>query len=82
MFALQSFSIEVETTTGVDILDLTPQLAEEVQGLGVTGGLTLVIPGSGAALTTSAFETDAGRHLPAAFLKPSLSLSLDQSANG
>ncbi len=67
MFALHSFGLEVETTAGTDILDLTPQVAEEVRGLGVTGGLlTLFIPGSTAALTTIEYESGAVHDLQAA----------------
>ncbi len=108
MFSLQSFSLEVATTDGTDILDLTPQVAEKVQGIGVAGGLlTLFIPGSTAALTTIEFESGAVNdlraaierlfpkdldyahdqrwgdgngyaHVRAAFLKPSLSIPIDQ----
>ena len=108
MFAVQSFSLEVKTTAGTDILDLTSQVAEKVRSTGVdTGLLTLFIPGSTAALSTIEYESGAVQdlkaaierllpqnldyahdrrwgdgngyaHVRAAFLKPSLSLPIDQ----
>ena len=108
MFSWQSFSLEVKTTAGTDILDLTPQVAESVRGTGVSAGLlTLFIPGSTAALTTIEYESGAVHdlkaaierlfpqdldyahdrrwgdgngyaHVRAAFLKPSLSIPIEQ----
>ena len=108
MFALQSFSLEVTTTAGTDILDLTSQVAEKVRSTGVdTGLLTLFIAGSTAALSTIEYESGAVQdlkaaierlfpqdldyahdrrwgdgngyaHVRAAFLKPSLSIPIDQ----
>ena len=108
MFFLKTFDLEVKTTSGTDILDLTPQVAERVRGAGVSAGLlTLFIPGSTAALTTIEYESGAVHdlktaierlfpqdldyahdrrwgdgngyaHVRAAFLKPSLSLPIDQ----
>jgi secondary thiamine-phosphate synthase enzyme len=108
MFSLKTFNLEVKTTAGTDILDLTPQVSEKVQGTGMTQGLlTLFIPGSTAALTTIEFESGAVHdlqaaierlfpqdmtyehdrrwgdgngyaHVRAAFLKPSLSIPIDQ----
>ena len=67
MFSRQTFSLEVKTTAGTDILDLTPQVAESVQGTGVSAGLlTLFIPGSTAALTTIEYESGAVQDLKAA----------------
>jgi len=58
MFSLQSFSLEVATTDGTDILDLTPQVEEKVRGAGVSEGLlTLFISGSTAALSTIEYES-------------------------
>ena len=58
MFSLETFSLEVKTTAGTDILDLTAAVAAEVEQIGVAEGLlTLFIPGSTAALTTIEFET-------------------------
>ena len=58
MFSLETFSLEVKTTGGTDILDLTAMVAAEVEQTGVTEGLlTLFIPGSTAALTTIEFES-------------------------
>ena len=108
MFAVQSFSLEVKTTAGTDILDLTSQVAEKVRSTGVdTGLLTLFISGSTAALTTIEYESGAVQdlkaaierllpqnleyahdrrwgdgngyaHVRAAFLKPSLTIPIDQ----
>ena len=67
MFAVQSFSLEVKTTAGTDILDLTSQVAEKVRSTGVdTGLLTLFISGSTAALTTIEYESGAVQDLKAA----------------
>jgi secondary thiamine-phosphate synthase enzyme len=108
MFSLQSFSLEVATTDGTDILDLTPQVVEKVRGARVDAGLlTLFISGSTAALTTIEYESgvvhdlqaaierlfpqdrdyahdrrwgdgNGYAHVRAAFLKPSLSIPIDQ----
>ncbi len=67
MFAVESFVVEVATTAGTDILDLTSQVADKVQGTGMEAGLlTLFIPGSTAALTTIEFESGAVQDLKAA----------------
>lgn len=64
---MQSFSLEVTTTNGTDILNLTPRVAEKVQGAGVSEGLlTLFISGSTAALTTIEYEDGAVQDLKAA----------------
>lgn len=108
MFFLETFDLEVKTTAGTDILDLTEPVQEQVQQTGVTTGLlTLFIPGSTAALTTIEYESGAVQdlkaaierlfpidipyehdrrwgdgngyaHVRAAFLKPSLSIPIDQ----
>jgi secondary thiamine-phosphate synthase enzyme len=108
MLSLETFDLEVMTTAGTDILDLTASVQEQVQQAGVTEGLlTLFIPGSTAALTTIEFESgvvndlraaierlfptnlpyehdrrwgdgNGYAHVRAAFLKPSLSIPLDQ----
>ena len=58
MFSLETFTFEVKTTGGTDILDLTTAVAAEVEQSGVTEGLlTLFISGSTAALTTIEFES-------------------------
>jgi len=58
MFALETFTLEVKTTAGTDILDLTEAVAAQVQHTGVAEGLlTLFIAGSTAALSTIEFET-------------------------
>jgi secondary thiamine-phosphate synthase enzyme len=58
MFSLEVFTLEVKTTAGTDILDLTEAVAARVQQTGVTEGLlTLFISGSTAALTTIEFES-------------------------
>ncbi|MBW1992265.1 MAG: YjbQ family protein [Deltaproteobacteria bacterium] len=67
MFALQTFHLEVNTTSGTDILDLTHPVQEQVQATGVTEGLlTLFIAGSTAALTTIEFESGVVNDLRAA----------------
>lgn len=108
MFSLETFDLEVKTTAGTDILDLTAAVQEQVQRTGVTEGLlTLFIPGSTAALTTIEYESgvvndlraaierlfpanlpyehdrrwgdgNGYAHVRAAFLKPSLSIPIDQ----
>jgi len=108
MFSLETFDLEVKTTAGTDILDLTTSVQEKVQQTGVTAGLlTLFISGSTAALTTIEYESGALHdlksalerlfpqdldyahdrrwgdgngyaHVRAAFLKPSLSIPIDQ----
>lgn len=58
MFALKTFTLEVKTTAGTDILDLTAQVKEEVRRTGLASGLlTLFIAGSTAALTTIEYES-------------------------
>jgi len=55
---IRSFTLEVATTDGTDIIDLTPRVREKVAALGVAAGtLTLFTPGSTAALTTIEYET-------------------------
>jgi secondary thiamine-phosphate synthase enzyme len=64
---LTSFTLEVATTAGTDILDLTEAVAQELRRSGVILGLlTLFIPGSTAALTTIEFETGVVNDLRAA----------------
>jgi secondary thiamine-phosphate synthase enzyme len=58
MFSLETFTLEVKTTAGTDILDLTAMVAARVAQTGMAEGLlTLFIPGSTAALSTIEFET-------------------------
>ena len=58
MFSLETFALEVKTTAGTDILDLTLAVAAEVEHTGVAEGLlTLFISGSTAALSTIEFES-------------------------
>ncbi len=67
MFALQSFSLEVKTTSGTDVLDLTPAVQEKVRESGVEKGLAhLFISGSTAALTTIEYESGVVNDLKAA----------------
>lgn len=67
MFLLETFDLEVKTTAGTDILNLTEPVQEQVQQTGVTAGLlTLFIPGSTAALTTIEYESGAVHDLKAA----------------
>jgi secondary thiamine-phosphate synthase enzyme len=58
MFSLDTFELEVNTTAGTDILDLTPGVAGKVRESEVTEGLlNLFISGSTAALTTIEYES-------------------------
>jgi secondary thiamine-phosphate synthase enzyme len=67
MFSLETFTLEVKTTDGTDILDLTQAVAAEVEHAGVVEGLlTLFISGSTAALSTIEFETGVVNDLRAA----------------
>lgn len=57
MFALSTFTLEVRTTDGTDILDLTTPVSDQVHAAAVAHGLlTLFIAGSTAALTTIEYE--------------------------
>jgi secondary thiamine-phosphate synthase enzyme len=110
MFALQTFLLEVNTTHGTDILDLTRPVQDKVRAGGISDGvLTLFIAGSTAALTTIEYESgvvndlrnaidrlfprdlayehdrrwgdgNGYAHVRAAFLKPSLSLPVEQGS--
>ena len=67
MFFFETFTLEVKTTAGTDILDLTAAVAAQVEQIGVAEGLlTLFISGSTAALTTIEFETGVVNDLRAA----------------
>ncbi len=67
MFFLETFTLEVKTTAGTDILDLTAAVAAQVEQIGVAEGLlTLFISGSTAALSTIEFETGVVNDLRAA----------------
>jgi secondary thiamine-phosphate synthase enzyme len=67
MFSLETFTLEVATTAGTDILDLTGAVAARVAETGVAEGLlTLFISGSTAALSTIEFETGVVNDLRAA----------------
>ncbi|MEW6659284.1 MAG: secondary thiamine-phosphate synthase enzyme YjbQ [Thermodesulfobacteriota bacterium] len=58
MFSLETFSLEISTTGGTDILDLTPAVADKVRQSGMTAGLlNLFISGSTAALSTIEYES-------------------------
>jgi secondary thiamine-phosphate synthase enzyme len=57
-FALETFFLEMSTTAGTDILDLTAPVQELVGGTGIAQGLVqLFISGSTAALTTIEYES-------------------------
>ena len=67
MLTVETFSLEMSTKAGIDILDLTSQVQELVGGSGVTQGLVnLFISGSTAALTTIEYETGVVNDLRAA----------------
>jgi secondary thiamine-phosphate synthase enzyme len=57
-FGLETFFLEMSTTAGTDILDVTPQVQEFIGRSDITQGLVhLFIPGSTAALTTIEYES-------------------------
>ncbi|MGQ9687964.1 MAG: secondary thiamine-phosphate synthase enzyme YjbQ [Desulfobaccales bacterium] len=67
MFAVETFSLERNTTAGTDILDLTHAVQESVRATGITQGLVhLFISGSTAALTTIEYESGVVNDLRAA----------------
>jgi secondary thiamine-phosphate synthase enzyme len=67
MFAIDTFTLAVNTTAGTDILDLTDAVTARVQETGVIEGLlTLFISGSTAALSTIEFESGVVNDLRAA----------------
>ena len=67
MFLLETFILEVSTTAGTDILDLTDAVTARVEQAGVAEGLlTLFISGSTAALSTIEFESGVINDLRAA----------------
>ena len=67
MLTSETFFLEMSTTAGTDILDLTHQVQESVGGLGITQGLVhLFISGSTAALTTIEYESGVVNDLRAA----------------
>jgi secondary thiamine-phosphate synthase enzyme len=67
MFSLETFTLEVKTTAGTDILDLTEAVAVRLKQTGVAEGLlTLFIAGSTAALSTIEFESGVVNDLRAA----------------
>jgi secondary thiamine-phosphate synthase enzyme len=58
MFTVETFCLEMNTTAGTDILDLTPQVQALVGDSGIAHGLVhLFISGSTAALTTIEYES-------------------------
>jgi secondary thiamine-phosphate synthase enzyme len=58
MFTLETFFLEMSTTAGTDILDLTHRVQELVGSSGIAQGLVhLFISGSTAALTTIEYES-------------------------
>jgi secondary thiamine-phosphate synthase enzyme len=67
MFTAETFFLEMSTTAGTDILDLTHQVQEKVGGLGIAQGVVhLFISGSTAALTTIEYESGVVNDLRAA----------------
>jgi secondary thiamine-phosphate synthase enzyme len=58
MFSLETFFLELNTTAGTDILDLTGAVAAKVRQSGLSAGLlNLFISGSTAALSTIEYES-------------------------
>jgi secondary thiamine-phosphate synthase enzyme len=67
MFNIDIFTIYKKTTAETDILDLTPEIGENVGRSGIDRGiLTLFTPGSTAALTTIEYESGVINDLKAA----------------
>ena len=67
MFLLETFTLEISTTSGTDILDLTDAVSAQVAQTEVADGLlTLFISGSTAALSTIEFESGVVNDLRAA----------------
>ena len=67
MFTAETFSLEMSTTDGTDILDVTPQVQALVGEAGIAHGLVhLFISGSTAALTTIEYESGVVNDLRAA----------------
>ncbi len=67
MFALETFTLEMSTTAGTDILDLTQQVQDLVGATGIAEGLVhLFISGSTGALTTIEYESGVVNDLRAA----------------
>ena len=67
MCAVTPFTIDVQTTAGTDILDVTAAVTDQVQRTGFTTGLlNLFIAGSTAALTTIEYESGVVNDLRAA----------------
>ena len=57
MFTIESFTLQLSTTAGTDILDLTGLVQQQLARSAVADGLlNLFTPGSTAALTTIEFE--------------------------
>ncbi len=63
--AIKTFRLQVATSAGTDIINITPQVARIASGLG-DGALLLFVPGSTAALTTIEYEKGAVSDLKAA----------------
>ena len=56
--SVQNHSLYAQTTEKTDIIDITPQVAKQVNESAIENGfVTLFIPGSTAALTTIEFES-------------------------
>jgi hypothetical protein len=67
MLTVETFFLEMDTTAGTDILDLTPQIQSAVKETGLAQGVVhLFISGSTAALTTIEYETGVVNDLRAA----------------
>jgi secondary thiamine-phosphate synthase enzyme len=67
---VETYTIKVSTGGDGDILDLTPQVAENVRISGFTSGVvTVFVPGSTAGITTVEFEPGLRKDLPEFFDK-------------
>jgi len=63
--AIKTFRLQVATTAGTDVINITPQVERAAASLG-DGALLLFVPGSTAALTTIEYESGAVADLRAA----------------
>ncbi len=57
--AIKSSTIQVKTSAGIDIVDITEQVASVITSSATDGFVLIFIPGSTAALTTIEFESGA-----------------------
>lgn len=67
---VETYRIQVDTNGDGDVLDLTPQINDNVRKSGIKSGtVTVFVPGSTAAITTVEFEPGLRKDLPEFFEK-------------